>query len=154
MKASQKKQKGKKLESWITDQIIKYGLDDKAKRDGASGAGNREKRDVDTSMMVNGKTAGIEAKNHKNIHIPEWWKQAEKLDVLGYEPLLAFKINRDPYENTLVTLRLDTLLQLIKNQKDIDEDDNSGIPSADKWKIAKAIEALKPITKLLEKYNQ
>lgn len=108
------KAKGKILEDYIADQIVALGLDPRARRDGASGAGNREKGDVMTSMMVLGQNAGIEAKNQKTLCIPEWWRQTKKLQNLGREPILAFKQFGEPLEETKVVIHLDTFLRLVK----------------------------------------
>lgn len=105
------------LEDWIADQIVAKGIDPKARRDGGSGNGNREKGDVITSMMVLGQNVGIEAKNQKTIAIPDWWRQTKKLESLGREPVLAFKITGEPLEDTKVVIYLDTFLELVKSQK-------------------------------------
>ena len=73
------RQKGKDLEDFIADKLIEKGLDSKARRDNASGAGTREKGDICTSATLFGRNLGIEAKNHETLHIPDWWKQTEKL---------------------------------------------------------------------------
>lgn len=112
------KEKGKMLENHVADLIISKGLDSRAKRDGASGAGNREKGDVSTSMMILNQNAGIECKNHNTLHIPEWWKQAQKLESLGREPMLVYKLKGTGFENTLCTMYLDTVLELIKASQD------------------------------------
>lgn len=114
MKASSARQKGKQLEDHIADQIVLLGIDPKARRDGGSGSGNREKGDIITSMMVLGQNAGIEAKNQKTLCIPEWWRQTKKLEKLGREPILAFKQFGEPMEETKVIVYLDTFLRLIK----------------------------------------
>lgn len=114
MKGKSAKQKGKELEDHIADQIVALGIDPKARRDGASGAGNREKGDIITSMMVLGQNVGIEAKNHKTIHIPEWWRQTKKLESLGREPVLAFKQYGEPMGETKVVIYLETFLRLSK----------------------------------------
>lgn len=121
MKIQSAKQRGKLLENWVADQIIAKGLDNRARRDGASGAGNREKADISTSLTINGINAGFECKNHKTLHIPDWWKQTKKLKTLNKEPILVYKLPREPFEETLCTLRLNTLLELCKNQVDIQD---------------------------------
>ena len=108
------KEKGKQLEDYVADQIVAKGIDSRARRDGASGAGNREKGDIQTSMMILGQNVGIECKNHKNIHIKEWWNQTKKLESLRREPMLVYKIQGQGMEETLVTMYLDTVLELIK----------------------------------------
>lgn len=102
------------LEDHVADQIVALGLDPKARRSGGSGNGNREKADIGTSLTILGEAAGIECKNHKTISIPEWWRQTRKLETMGREPILAFKLPGDPYESTLVTIYLDTFLRLVK----------------------------------------
>ncbi len=111
------RQKGQILEKYICDQIRAKGLDDRVRPSFGSGSTNSEKADIWTSMMILGQNAGIEAKNQKTISIPEWWSQTRKLENLGREPVLAYKIHHAPLSDTLVTIYLDTLLELIKNQK-------------------------------------
>lgn len=111
------RQKGMILSKYIADQIITKGLDNKACADGGSGAGNREKADVHTSMLVLGQQAGIEAKNQKNINHKDSWRQTKKLESLGCEPILAFKDFGEPLEETKVIIYLDTFLELIKSSQ-------------------------------------
>ena len=111
------KQKGLVLEKYVCEQIIAKGLDDRARPAYNSGATNSEKADIWTSMMILGQNAGIECKNQKTISIPDWWRQTKKLESLGREPVLVYKIHNAPLSDTLVTIYLDTLLELIKNQK-------------------------------------
>jgi hypothetical protein len=146
------KQKGKLLENWVQDQIIVRGLDNRAKRDGASGAGNREKRDVDTSMMVLNRTAGIECKNWKLPHIKDWWIQTQKLETLGYEPILIYKLFGESLEASKAVIYTTTLLDLIANQPEYYESKEIGIPQKDKWLVKRAIDILKQLLKVLEKY--
>ena len=152
MSGAYNKQKGKQLEDWIQNEIIKRGLDDRAKRDGASGAGNREKRDVDTSIEILGRTIGIEAKNHKIPHIKDWWLQTQKLEQLGYEPVLIYKLFGEGMGDSKAVIYTTTLLDLIKNQKTEVDNNNTGVSQSDKWLIKRAIDALKQVQKLLEKY--
>lgn len=115
------RQKGKDLEDHVADQIVAMGLDPKARRDGGSGAGNREKGDVVTRMMVLGQNAGIECKNQKTLHIPEWWRQTKILENLGREPILAFKQHGEGMDDTKVVIYLDTFLRLVKLSQDKEE---------------------------------
>lgn len=119
MKPSSAKAKGKKLEDYIADKIVSKGIDGRARRDGASGAGTREKGDIITSATVFGRNLGIEAKNHKTPHIKDWWLQAQKLEVLGREPVLAYKLENEQYEETKVVIYLDTFLDMIKALSEI-----------------------------------
>ena len=110
-------QKGKILERYVADQIRAKGIDLKAYPSHGSGSSPTEKGDIWTSMMVLGQNAGIECKNHKTLHIPDWWAQTKKLEKLSREPILVYKIHNAPMGDTLCTVYLDTLLDLIKNQK-------------------------------------
>lgn len=112
-------QKGKILEEYVASQIREKGIDPKAYRSHGSGSGNSEKADICTSMMILGQNAGIECKNQAVIKIPDWWRQTKKLESLSKEPVLAFKIYGEPLQETKVVIYLDTLLELIKNQKDV-----------------------------------
>lgn len=152
MKISSARAKGKLLESYVADQIVFKGIDPKAHRDGASGAGNREKGDINTSMMVLGQNAGIECKNQSTLKIQDWWRQTKKLESLSREPILAFHIENEAWEETKVVIYLDTFLELVKlsnNDKTYEE-----VPAEDnnekKWKIQSAIRALKDLLKQYE----
>lgn len=107
-------QKGKILEKYVADQIRLKGIDPKAYPSHGSGNSSSEKGDIWTSMMVLGQNVGIECKNHSTLHIPEWWKQVKKLESLGREPMLVFKIYGEPLEATKVVMYLDTVLELLK----------------------------------------
>lgn len=147
-------QKGKELEKYISEQIIAKGLDDGALRTD-SGRGKKDKRDVITKLMILDRTAGIEAKNHKTPHIKDWWEQTCKLEKQGYEPILAYKLGGESYGDTKAVIYLNTLLDLLKAQNGYSqEQENTGIPNTDKWIVKSAIEVLKKVLKILEKYNK
>ncbi|MCF7836010.1 MAG: hypothetical protein K9M15_02720 [Candidatus Marinimicrobia bacterium] len=114
-------QKGKILEKYVADQLREKGIDEKAYPAHGSGNTTTEKSDIWTSMMIHGQNAGIECKNQKVVKIPEWWKQTRKLESLGREPILVFKLHMDPLEGTLATIYLDTLLDLVKEIKQLEE---------------------------------
>lgn len=148
------KQKGVQLENYVADQIIALGLDPKACRSAGSGNGNREKSDINTSLMILGKNVGIEAKNHKTLHIREWWRQTEKLELLGREPILAFKIARDPFEATNCVIRLDTLLRLVQRAnlatgEELQSDQRPAEERELKWAVQNAKAAMAKLEKLL-----
>jgi hypothetical protein len=111
------RQKGQILEKYVCDEIRKKGLDDGVRPSFNSGATNTEKADIWTSMMILGQNAGIECKNQSTLKIPEWWKQVKKLETLGREPVLLFKNFGEGLGETKAVIYLDTLLELIKNQK-------------------------------------
>jgi hypothetical protein len=109
------RQKGKILENYVCDQIKEKGIDNHARPSDNSGATDREKADIWTSMMIFGQNAGIECKNQKTLHIPDWWKQTKKLESLSREPILVFKEFGESLEETKCVIYLDTLLELVKN---------------------------------------
>ena len=146
------KQKGKALENHIMQEIIKRGLDDRCIRDGASGASNREKRDINTNMTILGRMAGIEAKNHAVPHIKDWWEQTQRLEQLEYEPILVYKLKGEGLGDSKAVVYLSTLLDLIKNQKEQNDNEGTGIQQSDKWIIKTGIESLKKVLKVLEKF--
>lgn len=113
-------QKGKLLEEHVASEIRRKSIDLKAYRSHGSGNGTTEKADIWTSMTVLGQNAGIECKNCAILQIPAWWKQTKKLESLGREPILAFKIYGEPLAETKVVIYLDTFLELVKkaNAKD------------------------------------
>ena len=148
MKPSYAKQKGKLLEDWVADEIVAKGIDPKARRDGASGAGNREKGDIITSMMILGQNAGIECKNHKTLALPDWWRQTKLLESLGREPMLIFKFQGDSLEDTKVVMYLDTVLELIKHQRGFTEREHTELKTREK---ENAIEQIINAAKVLEK---
>lgn len=102
------------MENHIVDRIRGLGIDPKADRNPGSGNGNRDKTDVRTTMQIFGRQAGIEAKNHATLHIPEWWKQTLKLEDLGMEPILAFKQYGESLDGTKVIIYLETFLKLVR----------------------------------------
>lgn len=108
------RKKGQILELYVCEQIKEKGIDTHPRPAFNSGATNTEKADIWTSMMVLGQNAGIECKNQATLKIPEWWKQTKKLESLGREPLLVFKIYGEPLPETKAVVYLDTLLELIK----------------------------------------
>ncbi len=102
------------LSNYVADEIVAKGLDPKARADGASGAGTREKADISTSTLILGKQIGIECKNQKVLHISDWWDQTKKLEVLGQEPVLVYKEFGEPVEAAKAVIYLDTLLELLR----------------------------------------
>lgn len=153
MKPKSAIQKGKDLENYICEQLISKGLDLKAYRSKGSGSGTGEKADIWTSLTVLGRNAGIEAKNHKTPHIKDWWEQTQKLEKLGREPILVYKLFGESYGETKAVVYLDSLLDLIKLANQV-EPQNDREPQKDiklSWLLKSGIDILKKITKELEK---
>lgn len=112
-------QKGKLLEKHVADQIRLKGLDPRAYPSHGSGSSPTEKGDIWTSLMILDQNVGIECKNHATLHIPEWWKQTKKMESLGREPVLVFKIYGEPMGETKAIIYYDTLLELLKEIRDL-----------------------------------
>ena len=142
------RQKGMILSNYIADQIVEKGIDPKCRADGASGAGNREKADICTSMKILGCNAGIEAKNQAKLALSDWWKQTKKLEVLGYEPVLVYKEFGEALGESKAVIYLDTLLELIKNQRGYKENTEVNTKSIDR---DRAIEQIIQAVKILER---
>lgn len=146
------RQKGKELEKYIAEQIIEKGLDSKAYARGDSGGGNKEKTDVSTSMMILGQNAGIEAKNQKVAKVSEWWKQTRKLQSLGYEPVLVYSLQYEPFSDAKVVIYLDTLLELIKATRG--ENEPLEVATKLNYNQRSALNGLKTyITKVLKEFD-
>jgi hypothetical protein len=148
VKPQSAKAKGKLLENWVADQIKAKGLDNKAHRDGASGAGNREKADISTSLLILGRQAMFECKNQKTVKLVEWWKQTEEHCKSGGEPLLITKYDREPLEATKITLYFDTFLDLIKKAKEPPKIDNASREL--RWHLERLKQDCKKTIDLLE----
>lgn len=121
MKASSAKAKGKLLEDYVADQIISKGIDPRARREFSSGSGNREKADIWTSMTILGQNVGIECKNQKTLAIPDWWRQTKKLESLGREPVLVFRLPYEEFGDTKCVIYLDLLLEMAKKLQEYEE---------------------------------
>jgi hypothetical protein len=111
------RKKGQILETYVCDQIRAKGLDDHVRPAFNSGATNTEKADIWTSLMILDQNIGIECKNQKTLCIPDWWKQTKKLESLGREPVLVFKIFLEPLGETKALIYLDTFLEMAKEIK-------------------------------------
>lgn len=142
-------QKGRQLEDYVAQQIEAKGLGS-ARRSIGSGSGTREKADIDTDLMILGRNIGFECKNYKNAKVQEWFKQAQKLEKLGREPVVAYKLGGESYGETKVIVYLDTFLDLIRKAKE-PKNLQYEYQREDKWIIQNAINALKKLLKLLEK---
>ena len=159
MKSKSATDKGKLLENYVADQIKAKGLDNKAYRSHGSGSGNREKGDIWTKVAIFGRNLGIECKNQKTLAIPDWWRQTKKLEVLGREPVLAFKIHNESIGEAKVVIYLDTFLDLVKASQGTVEKKELDQPSFQKkyhendaqGKIQYAIKVLQIAIKLINK---
>ena len=140
-------QKGRLLEQFVVQKLRDKGLDLHATRTPGSGNGTHDKADISTSAQVFGRNLGIEAKNQKTLASPEWWRQTEKLSLLGQEPVLVFKFPREHEENAKVVIYLDTFLDLVKAAREPKKADEGGRELRYQLRIIK--EAAKRILRLL-----
>ena len=106
--------KGKELENYVADQIKEKGLGN-ASRSIGSGSGTREKADIVTSLAIYGRNLGFECKNHSVAKVRDWFKQAQDLEKLGREPIVAYKLKGESYYETKCIIYLDTFLELVKS---------------------------------------
>lgn len=148
MKAKSAIAKGKVLEDYVSLQIREKGIDVKAIRSHGSGNTNTEKGDIWTSMQVLGQNVGIECKNQQTLAIPAWWEQVKKLESLGREPVLVFKLPKDSLDDSKVVIYLDTFLELVAGYEGQQKQDYSD-PKA-KYALQNAREALRVALKYLE----
>lgn len=143
------RQKGMALSKYIAQQIKEKGLDDRAYARGDSGAGNKEKTDITTNVTVLGRPIGVEAKNSKNASVTPWWEQTQKLEKLGYEPVLVYSLHYESFDEAKAVIYLDTLLELLKS-KDIKQEQKPPETRTLQYKKDKLVHALKDFLKTLE----
>ena len=149
--------KGKELEDRVADLLVEKGLDSKARRDGGSGSGTREKGDVSTSAQLLGRNLGIEVKNHETLHIPDWFKQVEKLELLGREPVLVYKIPRRSPRVVLVSIYLETFLDMLVALQGVDNTTSNVVESYgyDKTKHLNSLKYLKEnLSRTIREYEK
>lgn len=99
-----KKQKGKRLESFVVAALREF--DEYCYRRADSGSGLHNKEDVTTKLPFH-----IECKNHEKNNINGWWKQTLLGCPANKYPVLIFKSNfqREPY----VYLRLGDVISYL-----------------------------------------
>lgn len=141
---SYQKEKGKLLENHVCERLAHHGIDIEAQRDGASGASNRDKRDIQTKADINGRTIGIECKNHARPKMKDWWEQTCKLQTLGYEPVLVYKLFGESMGESKVVIYLDTFLELLAQSKGEITVSQESDPKF-KWKMKKLKDACQEI---------
>lgn len=149
-------QKGKELENFICDKLRESGLDPMADRSHGSGNGNREKADIATNITINGRNIGIEAKNHATPHIKEWWKQTQKLEVLGREPILVYKLFGESMDEAKTVIYFSTFVEILKSIKNISNESlnlKSGATGSRQleYSVSKIVDEIRKIKSLINK---
>lgn len=140
--------KGREFEKVVRDMIKSKGLDDRARRTGASGAG-LDKNDISTNMQVLGRNVGIECKNQKVMNFQTWWRQVEKA-CLGYsEPVLVFKFDKEPMEAAKCVIYFETFLDLVKKAQEPKMAEHMA-SREERYKVQRLVEAAKAVVKLYE----
>lgn len=155
MKAKSAIQKGKDLENYVCEQLVDKSLDQKAYRSHGSGNGITEKADIWTSLTLLGRNAGIECKNHAVPHIKDWWEQTQKLEKLGREPILVYKLKGEGMGEVKAVVYLDTLLELIKLANSSETrgeiiQDNSQSSQKTIWELKRLKDQINKVIKLIE----
>lgn len=87
-KPASKKQKGRRLEQWISHELRSSGADPEAKVMPGSGAFTHFKGDIYTKLGWH-----IEAKNQETAKVWEWWEQARNQAGLQKRPVVIFSRN-------------------------------------------------------------
>lgn len=102
------REKGKRLERWIANQLKK--IDKYTYRRADSGSGRLRKEDVFTTLPF-----FIEAKNQSKLNLTNWWKQTLEGCPKDKLPVLVYKQNyqRDPY----IMMYLGDLLYYLSGKK-------------------------------------
>lgn len=142
------KKKGNYWENRLAEWLTVNGI--KAWKDGASGGSNREKSDVGNNLNLH---LEMKAGNQVPKKIYDWYDKVvlESNKTHNTPYVVVHKDNR-PKDEFLFILNGYDWLELVSGEKLADL--QSGIPNTDKWLIKSAIEALKKVLKILEKYSQ
>ncbi len=137
--------RGKALENWTADRMMEKGLGIASKSPG-SGSGTREKADIVNSVVVieretgEKRGLGIECKNHKTPHIRDWWEQAQKLEIGDSNriPVLVYKLGGEKYFDTKAVIYLETFLDLVKDNTELNGNSKQledQLDKSEKWKF-------------------
>lgn len=131
-------QKGKDLENYVADLLVKSGIDRHASRQIGSGSG-KKKGDIATSIPWT-----IECKNTKTFN----WKSASeqvKREAMGYqkEAIVWHPPNR-PMDQSIVILNINDFITLLEGSKmpTIERNDRQY-----RYKLERAISCLKDLIK-------
>ena len=137
------KKKGNFWENRWSDWLNNHGI--KAWKDGQSGGGNRVKSDVDNNIDIH-----FEMKAGKQVpkKIYDFYDQATKdAEKTHNTPYVITHRDGRPKEEFLVIMNCYDWLDLYRGENEVGDIDKN-----DKWVIKKAIDILKQVLKLLEKY--
>lgn len=108
IKASDKKEKGRKLELKFAKMLREYGLDKYALRMPLSGSNWAYRGDIKTNIPYR-----FECKNQEKVKIWEWWDQC--YEQRGHKtPVLVFSGN---YRPIMVAMLADDFLAILKLEK-------------------------------------
>lgn len=147
MKARSAKNKGNRFENFLL-QDIRQELDSQAHRTNASGAG-LDKNDLRLPQF----DIEIEAKNKSQVTLISDWEQVKRQTISGTTVLAIRNPKEAEFKETLIVMDYEDWKELIKAQKEQVEV-NSTLDPALRWPIKAAIEALRRLLKLIDKYNQ
>lgn len=106
-------EKGKSFEQLVAS-MVRRKIDKGARRNNGSHANWHRRSDIYTNLPIH-----LECKDHENIKIKEWFRQAEGASNFGETPVVAFKMEAEAGETIMATLKLDQLLDLFVEIADL-----------------------------------
>jgi hypothetical protein len=138
--------KGDRFENHIT-QILRKEVDKNTHRVQGSGSG-LDQNDVRIPKL----NIEIECKNASQFNLKGDWEQLEAQLTTGMTGVLAIRHPSYPeFRKTLIVLELNDWLELLKGNSGGEVEVVNSFAPEDKWKVIKAINALKELKKLFEK---
>ena len=124
------KKKGNLWENRLANYLRDNGV--KAWKDGASGAGSREKGDIGNNLDFT-----IESKAAKNINLMEWWRQVcHSASMHHNSPVLFIHQDGMARDSWLVVMESGDWLELIKQSNELLTQKNIKV-NEEKWKRLK-----------------
>lgn len=139
------KKKGNFWENRLADWLNENGI--RAWKDGASGGGNREKSDIGNNLNLH---LEMKAGNQVPKKIYDFYLQAESEAIRTKNtPIVVMHKDGRPKDEFMFLLNGYDFISLLTEKKEV----QGGIQQTDKWIVKSAIEALKKVLKLLEKYE-
>ena len=141
---------GKELEEYVAFLIKEMNMDNNARPSKRSGGTTGEKADISTNLMIGNLNVGIECKHQAKINFKESWKQTCELEKIRREPILVYNYTDEPLQDSKAIIRIGTLLELIKNQKEFEEEKINREGQALTWKLKDFKNTLNKVIKYLE----
>jgi hypothetical protein len=113
MKARSAKDKGNRFEYYLRDRL-QADVDHNTRKNMMSGAGY-DKGD----LRIPSHDIVVEAKNHANVRLIDWWEQAKVQALGGDTPILAIRNPKQAeFKETLIVMDLEYFISLLVGQSD------------------------------------